>query len=101
MNVLTKVWRAFQAARKTRAAIAARRRRAMAGGFFWVPCPICGEHFAGYEAVTDPVLYTTATEGKLICSKRECADRARFLNRASGLEEERCRFFFGDGVSRR
>jgi hypothetical protein len=101
MNVLTKAWRAFQAARATRAAIASRRRAAHRGGFFWMPCPICGEHFAGFEAVTDPVLYTSVYDGILICPKPACADEARERNRLSGLDDQRRRFFFGDGVSRR
>jgi predicted RNA-binding Zn-ribbon protein involved in translation (DUF1610 family) len=27
------------------------RLRAWLGGYFWLPCPICGQHFGGHEAV--------------------------------------------------
>jgi hypothetical protein len=29
----------------------ARRMRALAGGYFWTPCPMCGEYFGGGEWV--------------------------------------------------
>lgn len=25
------------------------RRRAHAGGYFWLPCPLCGQMFGGHE----------------------------------------------------
>jgi hypothetical protein len=33
-----------------------RRRRHLAelNGYFWIPCPVCGENFAGYEWMSDP-----------------------------------------------
>ncbi len=35
-----------------------RRLRAWAGGWFWLPCPRCGKHFAGYEVCRPEVNVT-------------------------------------------
>lgn len=29
------------------------KAKAVAGGYFWLPCPCCGEEFGGHEWVTD------------------------------------------------
>ena len=35
-------------------------------GYFWIPCPICGEPFGGHET-PDVGLMTSWTDGKCIC----------------------------------
>lgn len=59
-----------------------RQFRAWRGGFFWLPCPVCGEYFAGYEAsryslatasYVDSLGVTREQSGKIVCQKRSCA----------------------------
>ncbi len=38
-----------RARRQQRRAEPLRRLRARAGGYFWLPCPMCGESFGGHE----------------------------------------------------
>mgnify|MGYP001612338502 CR=1 FL=1 len=50
---------------------------AFLGGYFWLPCPICGEPFAGFEW-GDGILATSPGGGVGVCSKPECeAEAAR------------------------
>jgi hypothetical protein len=45
-------------------------------GYFWLPCPICHEPFAGFEWGTESLM--TSTSGGIgVCSKPECQDEAR------------------------
>lgn len=46
-------------------------------GYFWLPCPICGKEFAGFE-FGGGVLYDSNTSGYAVCSDRACiAERTR------------------------
>ena len=46
-----------------------RRRRASLGGYFWLPCPICGEYFGGYERPHGAVYASAdATSGWMYCA---------------------------------
>lgn len=50
---------------------------AFLGGYFWLPCPICGEPFAGFEWGNGSLAHTPTT-GEGVCSKPECeAEAAR------------------------
>ena len=51
--------------------------KAEAGGFFWLPCPMCGESFGGHEWAG--LLQRTPTEGRSVCAN--CAENADQLNR--------------------
>jgi len=42
------------------------------GGYFWLPCPICGKNFAGYELIG--CIYTSWTTGKGVCWR--CSEKA-------------------------
>jgi hypothetical protein len=56
-----------------------RRTRAYLGGRFWLPCPICGEHFSGYE-VSGATLMTSAFTGKCVCPKKSCREDSERRN---------------------
>lgn len=36
-------------------------------GNFWLPCPICGEHFGGFEWNGDASLYISQFKAKAVC----------------------------------
>jgi hypothetical protein len=47
-------------------------------GYFWLPCPICGENFGGHETRwRHGVLYTEPGKGWMTCTKLECAMEAK------------------------
>ena len=48
------------------------RFRATIGGYFWLPCPICGQMFGGHEEHGN--LAISYSSGKLTCI--ECASEA-------------------------
>lgn len=57
---------------------------AVAGGYFWLPCPLCHENFAGFEwgvgsLVTDPA----TGSGRGVCSKKECEEEADRQSKAA------------------
>jgi hypothetical protein len=45
--------------------------RAWCGGYFWLPCPLCGQEFGGHEWKAAPgksaTITITADSGKGIC----------------------------------
>lgn len=47
------------------------------GGYFWLPCPVCKENFAGFEADAGwgavPVEEADGTHMYCVCSKAACA----------------------------
>ncbi len=55
-------------------------------GYFWLPCPVCGNNFGGHEW-REPYegLMDSPFHGKGVCPK--CGDRARELNRINGFTE--------------
>lgn len=59
-----------------------RKAAAFSGGYFWLPCPICGEEFGGHEW-KDPraVLKTSPHEGWGVCS--DCIEEAQRRNAAN------------------
>lgn len=42
-------------------------------GYFWLPCPVCKEPFAGFEATTGFAGVPVGDKIMCVCSKRECA----------------------------
>jgi len=38
-------------------------------GYFWIPCPICGEMFGGHEARHTSSLWVKPYHGKAVCAK--------------------------------
>jgi hypothetical protein len=47
--------------------------------YFWLPCPICGENFAGFE--WGESLMRTLGSGEGTCSKPECIAETRKRNK--------------------
>ena len=47
-------------------------------GYFWLPCPICGEYFGGHEWKDDCELMINSHSGKGVC--QECCEEAKRLN---------------------
>jgi hypothetical protein len=45
------------------------------GGYFWLPCPICDEPFAGFECRES--WDTSPSGGVSVCNKPECEAEAR------------------------
>lgn len=63
-----------------------RMRLARRGGYFWEPCPICGEHFSGGEwSPASPSLYNSQTSGEMVCPKPECGIESARRNRENGF----------------
>jgi hypothetical protein len=45
-------------------------------GYFWQPCPICGENFGGHQ-FTKYSYPTAPFEGKACCPKPACQQKAK------------------------
>jgi len=53
------------------------RLMALMGGYFWIQCPVCREHFAGFEAPPAGHNVNNRVENgeyvsEITCSKPEC-----------------------------
>jgi hypothetical protein len=48
-------------------------------GFFWLPCPICGRNFAGYEWLPGHSI-DTWSGGEGVCYRKSCGEKAKELN---------------------
>ena len=46
-------------------------------GYFWLPCPICGEYFGGHEE--SGTLYISYIEGESTC--KNCKNKAEEVNK--------------------
>lgn len=46
-------------------------------GYFWLPCPLCKQHFAGFESARTPLM-VTLSEGKSVCAN--CENKAMEIN---------------------
>lgn len=44
--------------------------------YFWTPCPVCGDHFAGFEWGPSSLMLDDGM-GTAVCSKPECVAAAR------------------------
>lgn len=55
-------------------------------GYFWLPCPVCGEHFGGHEvsAFSGAVIVEKedGPHAYCVCSKNSCQEEAK---RRSGM----------------
>jgi len=52
--------------------------RTVFGGYFWIPCPICGEYFGGFETSQEG-LQISYIEGKCVCMN--CGKEAKKRNK--------------------
>ena len=57
---------------------------AFLGGYFWLPCPICGENFGGHEDSGN--LYTGGGSGWCVCinCSEEAEKRSDKIHKAEG-----------------
>ena len=56
-------------------------------GYFWLPCPVCGECFGGHEASFSALIVDEADgqHAYCTCAKPECQEEAAQRNLARGL----------------
>lgn len=54
------------------------------GGYFWLPCKICGQPFGGHEHKRCVVLYESQGRGWLTCPN--CKEETKKRNRENGFE---------------
>ena len=52
-----------------------RKLKAFLWGYFWMPCPLCGRMFGGYEAASTGLI----RGGKCVC--KWCEERVREINK--------------------
>ena len=63
------------------------------GGYFWIPCPVCGDGFAGFEvgSHTSGVQHRDEGDGtrsyKIVCNKGKCQAEARRQTNVQYLPE--------------
>ena len=50
------------------------RFAAWIGGYSWLPCPVCKENFAGFEAYLGSAGIPDGEGFKCVCSKPECVE---------------------------
>lgn len=64
--------------------------RAKLSGYFWIPCPVCGENFGGHEITAGKCEAMPISgdwhHGKLVCPKAACQSTAK-----QATHEARCR----------
>lgn len=49
-------------------------------GYFWLPCPICGEYFGGHEVKYGTPSVPVGRRARTVCPKQECASEAMNRN---------------------
>lgn len=60
---------------------------AWALGYFWLPCPICGEPFGGHELKDGDSWYQGNGSGVGVCPKPECSHEAYVRSRKAWTAE--------------
>ena len=56
------------------------RAAALLNGYFWLPCPLCRQDFAGFECFTDGLAVTQdGTFG--VCSRERCKEEGARIKR--------------------
>ena len=51
------------------------------GGFFWLPCPMCGKMFGGHEKGSDMLDPDNVFIGKLTCADPVCIRQVKEYNK--------------------
>lgn len=46
-------------------------------GYFWLPCPVCGEDFAGFETYVGECCVVTTEGARTVCSKPDCVTEGK------------------------
>lgn len=59
-------------------------------GYFWLPCPVCGEHFGGHEASLSALVVDEADGDHAYCTcyKLECQNEAQRRNAERAIRAE-------------
>ena len=48
-------------------------------GYYWIPCPLCGNYYAGYEWIGETLMETDRS-GTGVCYKQECQNKTKRHN---------------------
>jgi len=56
-------------------------------GYFWLPCPVCGENFAGFEKGSYCIQVDWWGTSKCVCDKPKCQEEAK-AHRSVGNSNE-------------
>ena len=56
------------------------------GGYFWLPCRLCGEDFGGHEWQNGDTLMENISLGHAVCP--DCGEEARRLNKETELRQD-------------
>jgi hypothetical protein len=54
-------------------------------GYFWLPCPLCGECFGGHEWLDDCSLMINSCTGSGVCAN--CYEKAHEINKKKVTNE--------------
>ena len=65
--------------------------KAYMGGYFWLPCPMCGNMFGGHEKGGDMYDPVDLFRGNMTCADPECIKRVEEHNKP--IREDRDRRF--------
>ena len=57
------------------------RLKANMGGYFWLPCPMCGKMYGGHENGSDMLDPNDLFKGKITCADPECIKRVEEYNK--------------------
>jgi hypothetical protein len=55
--------------------------KALMGGYFWLPCPMCGKKFGGHEKGSDMLDPNDLFRGRMTCADPECMKRVNEHNK--------------------
>lgn len=55
---------------------------AFVGGYFWLPCPRCGEMFGGHEKTGSHLYYIPKYDGsfRMVCKKHQAPEGTKWIN---------------------
>ncbi len=54
-------------------------------GYFWLPCPLCGEHFGGHEARGEDALWREYGRGQGVCPR--CGEDGTLVQAQKAIAE--------------
>lgn len=55
---------------------------ALVWGYFWLPCPLCGEPFGGHEwTKPEQFMWIEYGRGRGVCPKASCIEKAKLHNK--------------------
>jgi hypothetical protein len=63
--------------------------KAYIGGYFWLPCPMCGKMFGGHENGSDILDPNDLFRAKMTCADPECIKRVDEYNKPIRAKREK------------